>query len=377
MLNREKLQRLDNYYYIGKKCRFEDEELDKKNKGLLNAHALPHELNSEKNVERSIVQSFKSVVAEHYKAGHNVILSSESFSKRNKTYWPSDKSTKILKDILEGWEIIIVVSYRRLEEFIATLYPIPFDPESWDKLSVRDDWPVKGEEDDAVEDFARIPTISQYIESILVEHSPTRSGLAKGDWMNFHPSVRAFRMYKKHFDNVLLINMHNAQDYFTDLICNILPSAPHLCKMLLLNNYDGVHVNKKSYNSHRNYNDADRLVTLAYDKGLIKDISRANAKDKVFSVFEDSDSDLKTLVRQSTEICPPNHLFTRLMNITLLIEKYMCHEWFNTEEGVESRRKLEQQLLDQKSEKRKKYCQTDVEEVVEKVNWDQLLKAST
>ena len=73
--------------------------------------------------KNSQLKKLEEVVKKHIDAGHNMIMSSESFAHKDESYWITEKSAKFLQEIFSGYHIEVVVSYRRMSDFVHSRYP--------------------------------------------------------------------------------------------------------------------------------------------------------------------------------------------------------------------------------------------------------------
>ena len=378
----QNLLKQDNFYYIGKPCYLT-------NDNVLPIHFLPRELNGAYR-QKPQLPKFEEIVSEHIEQGHNMIISSESFAHDDPSYWFTEKSSNRLQSLFPGYHIQVVVVYRRLSSFVTSRYPNAFNEyaKGTGKSVLRDSWPTtnKTTSSDYMEDYARLPTISSYMQSIM---SVAPEAFAYDsyivyryeDWMQRHPSVQAYRHIKQFF-NVTILNMHISGDYFTNFLC-LIPSLSQSCALFKRNN-EHIVKNVKGDNEI-DILDVNRLAVALFDKGLIKASTNCTRTHMIkllegYKISDDNErKTIWSLLDGGPKICPSQFLVRRLVNLTLAIESYLCPDWYKSHDGIISRKEFLGEMLDETSTKRSKYCNFDVEEIISRdvSRWEDIVETVT
>ena len=283
----------DSYFYIGKK------PAEARCPGVkLNENAVDHDLSvafgismnklSKKKRLSKFVDKFSASLDYHFDKRENVIVSIEEFANMS-----DNGSWQLLFNDLKRWDVRVVLTYRHYFEWLLSAYNSMHKPLPRRKDTMK--WP-NGQNQGG----AHIPTFAAYFDKVLQgDDSVYRDGVyfreSRPIVDTFVAPGRAVREAKKHFSNVVMLDMKDG-DVVESFVCHI-PGADHSCNEIRQNQklFD---VANPSVPLH-----FDMLATAAYDMGLVDKSDGALTREKVrnelmLSLASETDFPLQCLSKE-------------------------------------------------------------------------------
>lgn len=197
-------------------------------------------------------EPFHRLLRESRDNGINVFLSAETFSYRwfnldkgqsisQPFYWPA------LEGSLEGWDVHVVLSYRRYFEWLVSA----IKQRDYDRSMNKNSWPERSK---------------PHFEPLWIQVLQHLNGTANQDDFLFYYLDEVLPRYHGHFP-IHLLNMHNMTrpSLLETMFCDIVPNVPHMCTWS-----DGSIEKKTVQNAgaHRNF-EFDRIAVYAGEIGLL------------------------------------------------------------------------------------------------------------
>jgi len=313
----------DKYTYIGNNAG----PLDK----TQSYHCENHE--EKKGCKRVLGEDMMYLLKAYQKSYNHTLLGSNEF-----IYNLSDDKRKAWVDAtqtLYQWNVKIVVSYRRLHEYLPSLYNqhykknrLPTEP----KLYGHHNWP-------GIDGNYKLPTFPEYLES-------------KVD-LTQHDTFSTYESWGKDFP-VSVFNVHQEGDLTTNFVCQIVPSAKTLCDELT-RRFAAQNEGKHS-NIAKVVFDYDIMGVTAWEKGLIhpERDSRNNLRKEIRKHHQE--------VLNSTElpqVCP---------NATML-EKFRESSWKHEQWAESFAPKPVSSFAESWEHMLPKFCTVDAEAALELPEW--------
>jgi hypothetical protein len=215
---------LDNYYYLGKPC---GDSLGEGNDMLRLAYVFLS-LNQRAELGEPPPDDLVQSLNRHLELGHNVIMSSENWGLLGE-----DNAFNLLLSCLAAFDVTIVNSYRYYHEWLPSVY---FQQKHGPK------------------GFTVTPTFENYMDTLFflqVDYedvddnilntttATATDGVLLTRMVREHQTVAPMLRYLKHFDNVVIFDMHGpngggVDDLITSFVCRALPTAKKTCQLLQL-----------------------------------------------------------------------------------------------------------------------------------------------
>lgn len=225
--------------------------------------------------------------------GKNMLVSSETMDRLD----DYNLLTAYLKGAFD--EVQIVLFYRRYFEWIVSMH---------NQVN-------KGA-------LSREVSIVDYVEKNLLEKEILEHDDAVRDIYTLVNELR------KHFENIDVVNMYNGKDNNEEFFCDVLPNANRTCTIV------------KKENKHPRSNPSVNLIysTLAYKamkKGMVQ-IKDMKQMKNISSAIEKHHNGLTAYDFPLT--CPSPDALNRLLNKSLMMEKSLLPEFFESPQGEQSLR---------------------------------------
>jgi len=266
----------------------------------------------------------------------NVLISTER-------YWKIS-SIDVYKFLFRSFEVKIVVGYRRLYEYVPSVYgqyykfgcakKIPHDPPLY------------------IETSSLIPSLSYFSLS----------------WMNNlnHPTLAKLTQFKPSFDNIEVLNIHSSC-VVCIFFCNVVQNAHKTCEAVRLKylkeNIHNKNVGKPIWVSRL----AQQLLKASggHDKpskrlechALTREITQYMNKELNWSLFD------------LPKTCMPKNILNKFLNNSLGTEEMLLPRFFSSDEGEEVHR-IEFELASNNM-----LCDVDVSAIRDDKNWENFFKA--
>lgn len=267
----------------------------------------------------------------------------------------SDSHIATLAEVLEDWDVKVVINYRRFFEWLPSYYS------EITRIRMRSKYQLPREgvsKEDSKEllpfDLDNRGAFSQLVQDF------ERSGQ--------HPTEIVRKRYAKYFHNITVVNIHdysNEKSYKEYLFCEIILNAPNTCAALKSGTIKMLH-RKHASNPSFQF-DYDMLVMEAFKRGLLD----ANHDDKTKSLvgrkeaFEAVKHRQEGVLHKTTKhfplVCLSNATVHRLFDLSLRVEKGMF--------GQSALRDDQHYQEFARTVTKKKYCHADVAAVLEDEDW--------
>lgn len=252
------LARQDGYFYLGNAC-IPGQSIQLEN-GVQSIKMFDFvaNLNERRGTnnggnESTFLRDAESLLLYHRRRGHNLVMSSEHFISRMKE---SEDVWKDLSNLLDGFQVKIVVGYRHYAQWIPSMYYQRNQGEPYLK------WPHEG--------GLTYPSFEEYLEQHLNQWDASgRDNLRDRD--STHHSLWALLTWSKHFrhksKHVAIFDLQQRGDTLTNFVCTMLPSADYTCRLLqdYVKTNGRTVVKRVSSNFH-----AERLTEAAYMNGMLQ-----------------------------------------------------------------------------------------------------------
>jgi len=265
--------------------------------------------------------------------GHhlNAVYSQEVFGK---FLTDSPHHWRNLERVTKDWDVVIVLSYRRFFEWLPSYY--------YQNNRIMN-----------CKHKCKPPTFHEYFEMMKEDNSSIYAHFWGGVLGERHPTEAMKEKFGKHFDNILLHNIHEEpENLVANFYCNIL-NATEAC---LVRRKEGLEVSK-NIGSTLNY---ALLATAAKDKELVpKRIPRFQVS-KAAKEFQES--------LNRTELDFPLTCITKEDEEWLLATSQKFeHRLLG--QAITKRTKDEHQTKFENALKKKKYCNLDAEKAISDKMW--------
>lgn len=267
----------------------------------------------------------------------SVIISAEQFCFNNKLLPDNARLWNLFAPpLLENWEVIVVVTYRRYYEWITSFYY---------QENLQRFFPNRKE------------TMESFIMNILEQ---SRSLKKDGKWLHVHPTFHAYTKYKNHFDHVKIINLHDVKqgDIATNFICNAVPNADHTCSYMKSSTFKSPILRKSTGL------DFHLLVQIAFDRKYIQmHLFDSNL------IYDQAVKATKRFHEESFEDefsykCLPSDITDEILEMSQAFEKELLPDWYQIDENRKSLHDGFQNVL-----KEQRFCEPDYEEILSKSEW--------
>lgn len=286
----------DSYYYIGKRCpQMASPKMPNKETGIPGHNLMKGLLTA--NPKTRGFEELKARMEWHLARGNNIIFSIEAMS----THLEDKKEVwDLLLSLFEDWNIRIVIAYRYYFDWLRSMYYQNYIGARYEK------WPHQQGKKHA--DFIG------FLEYHLDCKEKNEIG-TDGRGFGHHLTETAFKKFAKHFHEIRIFNLHQEGDLVTNFICQMLPTAHKVCKILSEQNQDTI--NAPVRRASQSF-DAVRIAEYAYDKDLIdKNVSKPEIVKKIASHME-----LAGLATNKEYVtCPSVVLASRFLNASLVFER--------------------------------------------------------
>lgn len=339
----------DSYYYLGKvnkesfiKMRFESDFI---------RMALPA---SWKNLHAGWVsrnnriqtgkQKLKEELSRHLKLNHNIIISAEEFGDLAEYVVSDEAGNEIidgLREIFDGFDVKIVVVYRRLHEWLISAYDFHNRPQ-WYNKEIFEAFPDNG--------GVRITSIQTHIER-------NKSG---------HPAITCIKGFEK-LGPPILINLEavEANQLGKGFACSI-PNAPESCSFFTNEYTHKAKQNAANKSKDRMEIEFSRMSQTAYLSGLVsRQHRKVDLTNLIKSQWEELglDTDFHELVKNKS--VPLKCLdVTNLLTESLEAEKSLLPSFYESKEGEQSLRASMTKMDSDGA-----FCNINVEKLFEREEW--------
>ena len=276
--------------------------------------------------------------------GKNAIYSYEIFGK---LLTDDDEHMENLKYFLKDWKVVIVVTYRRLFDWLPSYL--------FQNYRLFTKWSFGN----GVYRPRPFPS--------FVEYCRTRGFIYSRDWGHVlddvHPTEATLKQFENYFDNMVIFNMHesnldghNIVSYF---YCKFLPHADEACKFRLNEGLD----ESKNVGTTFNY---DLLAEAAHNEGFVDRKLRKGMIIK--TIREHQENDLKLKHYDFPLLCPSPAMEDWLLRLSLEFERRILPIWFMSERGERDHREQFDIALG-----KKRFCTIDESEAIQNVHWKEFL----
>ena len=286
-----KLARKDNFFYLGNACRVGKAVRMNNDVESLQLFQLIWELQNGDDInpqqQSSLLNQTKASLEEHRRQHHNIILSSEHFTSQVLHWHGDDRGIdddiffNRLKLLLEGFDVKVVIGYRHYFEWLSSIY---YQHHHHDDRYLQ--W------HDKHGGVMQHPSFHQFAKQHVdaweqIREMATSNSIASNSDLTYivHPTIQALRRLSQHFDDIVLLNLHDSEDKedggielntynattaafspLTQFVCDMLPSAHEACRALREKGTDYFLPSRLRISSNFY---AERLVEEAYRRRLI------------------------------------------------------------------------------------------------------------
>jgi hypothetical protein len=267
--------------------------------------------------------------------------------------------------IQNDWTVQIVVTYRRLYEWLPSKY------NSITKGATEGDWPVKrdsGNSSGAItEAVSKSQRKAKAVETFHLDSRGTFSDLVREIEETLqHPTETVKRNYAHHFPNVSVINLHNLKatgigdPYLEYLVCHVLPSAVHTCRAVRAGRI-GDSTKNPSVSLHY-----DMLAVAAHQREIYTGNS---SRSDVATAIRERQEDLLHLSSSDYPLqCFSDETVARLLSLSLKTEQNLFRDDWTTEQESEHRAGFAAVL------RKRKYCSIDTSATLKDASWQSFLR---
>ena len=381
------LAALDHTYYLGKPCLggIYDGTMENGESRTFKTHRMViGELS--RNIKGEETTHLQNRLEHHHSLGHNIILSEEALAWRL-----ANSGAPMLRSMLTLWNTIVVLSYRRYHDWIRSRYYHDFAGEYSHSL-----WPHERKQI-----YVRdVPTLLSYIEDEL---KGMESQSDKFSTKSRHMTISTIQQFRNaNFSNFLVFFFDNttspsAMDMTQNFVCNGLPHQVgyETCSVIRRTPKSSLGLTDSKYSNTTPLGsmDALRLVREAYNRGWIGHQPNALIQNGTFNRMDRMDHNkmvFKTRRRlvntfggrkqgvelaqlyNPPEICINPDLQQRLLHATIIYEKYIISQgYLQLPADFEDLKHHFQQSIN-----KRKYCELDVNAVLDLPEWEAFFKES-
>jgi len=266
----------------------------------------------------------------------NVLISTER-------YWKIS-SIDVYKFLFRSFEVKIVVGYRRLYEYVPSVYgqyykfgcakKIPHDPPLY------------------IETSSLIPSLSYFSLS----------------WMNNlnHPTLAKLTQFKPSFDNIEVLNIHSPC-VVCIFLCDVVQNAHKTCEAVRLKYLkEDIH-NKNVGKIIPVSRLAQQLLKASGDHDEPRKRLKCNAL--TMEIKQYMDKTLNWSLFDLPKTCMPKKMLNKFLNNSLEIEKMLLPRFFESDEGGKVHR-IEFELASKNV-----LCDVDVSAIRDDKNWETFFEA--
>jgi hypothetical protein len=374
----EELAQKDSYYYVGKLCPGSSRKKDTNpsTNTTLNGHHLMMTLLQGKNTSRGY-KDLQSKMEWHLRQGNNMILSLEAMSSHLKD---RTKVWRVFLPLFQGWRVRIVVGYRHYFDWIPSMY---FQNHAGPKYK-RWSHEKNGQVQPSFYDY-----LDQHLETWDKRKDASDFSYDADVWsLGQHLTLASFQKFAKHFEDVMIFNLHQQGDPVTNFVCQMLPTARNgnVCQMLLTQqqNHDHDHDRKHHHNTTSQQRmshsyDADRLAYYAYEKGILpKGIPKLEVvKQIVDRMKEEEEKESSSPLDNKLFSCLPRAVEAQFLNASLSFERAILselHRHTNMPQKIEMHQNMSDHIsLFHQAKVKGKYCEIDPAKVLMDDSWRKFL----
>jgi len=163
---------------------------------------------------------------------------------------------------------------------------------------------------------------------------------------------------------IKILNTHSPGGLLEELVCNILPNAPHTCEYVRkAPEHKDANVRSLARSAYSN------IAFAAYEKGLVPpNASRSELMLQLEDYFAERDLSFRHLPHK---YCPSQDEAEALLNTSLALEREWMPEWYASPHGEGEHRETFWRLVHDKE-----FCTVDVDAVTaNRTNWKDMLEA--
>jgi len=296
----------------------------------------------------SLARGFQDVLASTRNKGQNGILIFEGFERA------SDNHIAVLAEGLRGWNVKVVINYRRLYEWFPSWYnELTKGKFEFPRKGVR---PARSKDllPFALEDRGKLSELFRDIE---------RTGQ--------HPTETVRKRYSKYFGDITILKMHdfpNDLSYKQHLFCDVIRNAPHICSALKSGTTKMITPAGMSNPSVEF--EYDILVMAAYKRGIVhsnpnktlvlRHQASTAAKQRQEQVLGKKAKDFPLL-------CFSNATLERFLNLSFTVEQNMF--------GYSMKQDQQHKKGFAEAVDKKKFCHVNATAVLENADWHSFLSS--
>lgn len=319
-------------------------------------------------------QLFTDILRDHLHAGHNVIMSDESMGRDL-----SEREWALLKQTFAGFDVKVVVAYRRYHEWLVSFYKHLFRDFKYHKY-------MKEFSDNG---GARIPNFQDFIVNPNQWVSPLEGVSSVEAWAVAKPghiSARVRDSYQAHFSDVAIWNHHipvdasnkptavtavskESNNVVLQFMCSVLPHADQTCakmtKRWVMHSYkQGVNLLEKEFIAQRAHEICPRLSDMKRRDVFagVKELFRRYKYDRYEKCAKESGDNMALCKLNKKIAFPVKCLDEGVKQIfwkqTMQSEKNMLPDFAASPDGQQS---LWQSFSDQVASD--KFCSIDLDKV--------------
>ena len=359
-----------SYYFVGKQCASEKSDILPNGEQQIPGHHLMMGLIYDNPTSRG-VEKLKDRLTYHHHRHNNIIFSLEAMAGHLED---KPEVWKALGELLQEWNVRIVISYRHYFDWIRSMYYQSYIGNTYLR------WPHE-------KNGQKHPSFQEYLEYHLLRFDNGDIDVNDPRAFGQHMSLSSYRKFSKHFDDVQVFNLHqqHQEDVFTNFICQMLPPpSTTVCQTIQAERSHPHHSDSNSTtSSNKNVHrvsdsfDADRIAFEAYNQKII-DGHKISKKALVKKIKEqliktEIDSNIKY------QMCLPEPLLQRFLNASLMFERDLTVEVNeHYTEGSRStmttassfhRNETNHRLQFQEAVQKRKFCEIDPMKVLQNDTW--------
>jgi hypothetical protein len=280
--------------------------------------------------------------------GRSLIVSDETISipRRTSPGQMAPYDWLSLRELLEAdWKLLVIVAYRR---YIDWLPSAKQQVERWKPSKpAMNRWPNQG---------------GKVIEGLFPDFYKVQPGIGR---MPYFFTDQIIFHVKKYLP-VTIMNMHSEnQSVLTTFLCDSMPSAKHCCSASREKDRNKDIAERKANEAQTLY--YDMLAIAAFQRGLIQTGDQIPRRhDVVLAAKYHQESQLKKSYRDFPLECPEQKDLDIFLEKSLMIEKRLLPEFYNSPAGEASHKKQFQQAIMENN-----YCHINTNLVLADTGWKQ------
>ena len=258
--------------------------------------------------ETEAIVDFKRHLEYHRKLDHNVIFSFENWSTMTSNEVNTNHKWYLWKEILSDWDVHIVITYRRLHDWLPSLINQYYKTT---QLLVKGQslWPKNG--------GAKIPTVRELFD----DEMEITGDKQLRQYFNPHQNpLKTLEKWKPHFPKIKILDTSNNKSDMEEFVCDILPNTSKSClpdkieQLEIVERLPGV--KNPSVNLY-----CDQMVVIAHEKGWVDNrLTRKEVRDAVVCRLKALN---KTAAFNHPTECLSDRQMDRLWNMTKAYEEKM------------------------------------------------------